>query len=114
MLMGVSYDEFWNGDYTRLKYYKDLHNLRQEQMNQNAWWQGAYVFEAVSIALENKFSKKGTPAKMYPSEPHRITPMNEIEKEKEKEKIVNDFREQLNALTRKFEAKHKRGENCGS
>jgi len=106
MAIGVPCDEFWNGDYTRLKFYEEAHRIKTETMNQELWLQGLYFYEAVSIAINNAFRKKGEKASDYPKEPHRITPLSEEEKEEEKRKMVENFRAQLNALDRKFTAKH--------
>ena len=106
MAIGVPYELFWFGDYTQLKYYKDAHMLKVEQRNQEMWMQGLYFYEAVSVAISNAMKKKGQPPDTYPKEPHRVTPLTEEEKEREKQKMVENFRAQLNALDRKFTAKH--------
>jgi len=107
MMIGVSYDEFWYGDYSKLKYFRELHNLEIERKNQELWMQGLYFYEAICCALENAFAKSGTPRKKYPEKPHRITPLSEDEKKIEQKKQVESFRNQLMALDRRFTAKHK-------
>lgn len=106
MMIGVSYDEFWNGDYTRLKYYEECHRLEIEKRNQELWLQGLYNYAALTIALSNAFAKKGSHPKEYLDKPIRITPMNEVEKEQEKKQMVENFRSQLMALDRRFTEKH--------
>lgn len=115
MALGVSADEFWNGDYTMLKFYVEKHKIAVEQKNEELWLQGVYVYEALCVALSNAFSKNSH-AK-YPDKPHRLTDLSEEEKELENQKKVEEFRAQLMAIGRRFEAKHKReqgGENLGS
>lgn len=106
MVLGVSADEFWNGDYSMLKYYAEKHKIAVEQQNEQMWLQGMYVYEAVSVALAQSFSKNTT--KKYPEKPHRLTPLSEEEQELENQKKVEEFRAQLMALGKRFEAKHKR------
>lgn len=106
MALGVSADEFWNGDYTLLKYYVERHRIAVEQQNEQLWLQGVYVYEAVSVALSQAFSKHSQ-AK-YPEKPYRLTPLTEEEQELENKKKVEEFRAQLMELGRRFEAKHKR------
>lgn len=106
MALGVSADEFWNGDYTMLKYYVEKHRIAVEQKNEQLWLQGMYFYEALTVALAQAFSKH-TNAR-YPDKPHRLTPMSEEEQELENKKKVEEFRAQLMALGRRFEAKHKR------
>lgn len=106
MMLGVSYDEFWNGDGSRLKYYVEKHKLEIEKRNQELWLQGLYNYEALVVALANAFSKKSAPPRQYPEKPFRLFPPSEEEKELEKKKMVDDFRAQLMMLDRKFTQKH--------
>ena len=58
---GMSVKEFWEDDPDlfwayRFSYYENL-KYNQELFNQQAWLQGAYFHEAVSVALCNAFSK---------------------------------------------------------
>ena len=106
MAMGVPCYEYWNGDYTLLKYYVEAHRLEVERRNEQLWLQGMYFYEGVTVALQQAFSKH-TSAK-YPDKPHRITPLSEDEQKIENEKKVAEFRAQLVALGKRFEAKHKR------
>lgn len=113
MLCGCPCDVFWNGDYTLLKNYVRMHELAVEQRNQELWLQGFYVYEAVSVSLQNAFSKSGTRKAEYPKEPHRITPLSDAEKEAKNRQTVENFRAQLMALDRKFSKKHKQGGENG-
>ena len=125
MALGVPADEYWNGDYTMLKFYVERHRIAVEQRNEELWLQGMYNYEALKVALAQAFDKHST-AK-YPEKPHRLTPLTEDEQQAENEKKVEEFRAQLNALGRRFTAKHEReqlekerqltqqgGENLGS
>lgn len=106
MLMGVSYDEFWNGDYTHLKYYAERYKLETEKKNQELWLQGLYFFDALGTVVANATAKKGSTPKKYPEKPYRITEPSKEEKEAEKKKQVEEFRAQLMALDRRFSKKH--------
>ena len=59
------------------------------------WLQGLYNFAALSTALGNAFRKKGSKTHSYMSEPLRITPLTEDEKEikaeKERQKAIDYF-----------------------
>jgi hypothetical protein len=116
MAMGMSYHEFWHGDYTQWKFIEEEYQIRKKEENEMIWLQGAYFYNAISAALANAFRGKGTPPAKYLEEPVRITPMTEDEKEAEKRKQVEAFRASLEDLRRRFEAKHKRerGELHGS
>lgn len=106
MMIGVPYEEFWNGDYTHLKYYVEKHKLEIEKRNQELWLQGLYNFDALSTAISNAFAKSASQKKKYPDKPYRITEKSEEEKQAEKQKMVDDFRSQLMALDKRFTQKH--------
>ena len=57
----MSVKEFWEDDPDlfwayRFSYYNKV-KQEQEKLNNNAWLQGAYFYEALTIALANSFSK---------------------------------------------------------
>ena len=108
MMLGVPEKEFWDGDYTRLKYYVRKHNYAVERRNQELWLQGLYFYEAMSVALAHAVDPKHSRNMQYSDKPHRITPLSEDEKELEKKKQVEEFRAALEAMGRRFEAKHAR------
>lgn len=62
MNLGISEGEFWHFNITRLRPYLIAEELRAEQDNFNAWLSGLYVYNAVSVAMANSFSK-GSKAK---------------------------------------------------
>ena len=108
MAMGMSYHEFWHGDYTQWKFWEEKHQRRLKEENEMLWLQGAYFFNAISTALANAFRERGKPPSSYLEEPIRITPMTEEEREAEQQKQIEAFRAQLESLRGRFEAKHKR------
>lgn len=111
MALGVPADEFWNGDYTLLKFYVEKHRIAVEQQNEQLWLQGMYFYEAITVALAQALSKHSNVK--YPDRPHRLTPLSEEEKELENQKKVEEFRAQLMAAGRRFEAKHKMEQGGG-
>lgn len=58
MLMGMSEECFWTSNPRKLKPYSELYFRKQLEADRMAHKMGAYVFEAVSIAINNAFSKK--------------------------------------------------------
>ena len=108
MAIGVPYDEFWNGDFTRLKFELEAHKIRLEETNQELWLQGLYVYDAVSVAVSNALSWKGHQKQKYMEKPLRITELSEAEKEAEQKKTLDSFKAQLTALTGRLERREKR------
>ena len=67
MAMGVSFDEFWYGDYCRLKFYERAYFNRLKKRDYDMWLEGAYVYQAVSVALAKSFG--GDRQAEYPKQP---------------------------------------------
>ena len=69
-------DEFWRGDPALVRAYRKAEELRRERKNQEQWWQGMYIYEAICNAspLLRAFGKKGAKAIPYPKEPYDISP----------------------------------------
>lgn len=59
---GMSVKEFWEEDPDLFWAYRfsyiNKKRQEQEEMNTHCWLQGAYFYEAFSVALSNAFSKK--------------------------------------------------------
>lgn len=93
MAMGMSYDEFWNGDCSLVKYYREAQKLRKKQKNEELWLQGMYIYEAlIDVApILRAFAQRGTTAQPYPEKPFPITEeeVKQMEEEEEKRQLKN-------------------------
>ena len=67
MAMGVSFEDFWYGDYCRLKFYEKAYFNRLKKRDYDMWLMGAYAYQAVSIALARGFG--GDKRAEYPKQP---------------------------------------------
>lgn len=81
----MSVKEFWEDEPElfwayRFSYISKM-KMEQEKYNSQAWLQGAYIFEAVSVALSNAFSK-GQKIK-YSEKPY------ELGNKSKKEEMIN-------------------------
>lgn len=101
---GMSVKEFWedNPDLFwayRFSYYTNQ-KYEQETMNFQLWLQGAYFFEAVSVALANSFGKGKRLS--YAQKPYILTKEDEekdIQEQKEKlEKQIKNRISQVQAI----------------
>jgi len=72
MAMGVSYHEFWHGDYTQLQFYHEAYRLRAEQENYNAFLLGNYIYDALCAVspVLNANAKSGTKPMPYHKKPY--------------------------------------------
>lgn len=80
---GMSTDEFWKQDPELFWAYRfsyiEKKKREQEENNYQAWLQGAYIWEAVSVALSNAFSKEKI---SYRNVPYGIEETSKIPKQK--------------------------------
>ena len=73
--IGMTPEQYWEGDCTLVKYYRKAEELRNEKRNQELWLQGVYIYEAlcdVSPVL-HAFAKKGTKPTPYSVKPYPLT-----------------------------------------
>ena len=87
MSIGMTYDEFWYQDVSRVVAYRKAAELRDKRINQELWLQGMYFYEALCDAspLFRFTMKKGTvKPESYAKEPYAIT-AEEIREREERE-----------------------------
>lgn len=73
---GMSTSDFWEEEPTMMwayqKSYIDKKKIEAETSNFNAWLQGVYFFQAVSISLYNNLGRNKSTIKTYPKEPYNL------------------------------------------
>ena len=89
MAMGMSYSQYWDEPPYLAVVYRRAYRLKREVDNENFWLQGLYMYDAVAVALQNAFSKRGAKKEKYLERPIDIFPLTEAEKARreEEEKI---------------------------
>ena len=103
LAIGMSYAEYWEGDSKLTRYYRKAYQIKQEEINNNAWLQGMYVYDAISTALHNALrgmSKNPSPAKDYAKQPYEFK--NKVKTEAEKAKEVEIEQEKAAAWMENF------------
>ena len=89
LAIGMSFAEYWEGDPKLARYYRKAYRIKQDEINNNAWLQGMYVYDAVSTALHNALRGMGKtkpPPKDYAKQPYDFK--NKVKSEAEKAKEV--------------------------
>ena len=85
----MSAEEYWHGDPWLVRAYAQAYLLRRKVENEQAWIQGAYIANAVTVAIANTFGKKRID---YLKKPLEIFPKTEAEKKaeirEEKRKLI--------------------------
>lgn len=80
--IGMSSQEYWDGDADLPKFFREAFKLRQEQLNHEAWLKGLYVYDALCSALSHLNPKKDSHTQ-YAEKPYSF----EAEKDDESKKI---------------------------
>ena len=94
MSIGLSYDEFWDGDVDRVKAYREADELREKRRNQELWLQGMYIYEAlcdVSPLFRLSMKKGVVKPEPYAKEPYPITAA-EVKAREEREARLREER----------------------
>jgi hypothetical protein len=108
----MSPEQYWDGDPTLAKYYRQADEIKQNRRNQELWLQGMYIYEAlcdVSPVL-NAFAKKGTKPTPYVDHPYPLsTKDREAEKklreQREREKARRYMEGKMAKINKRFESK---------
>lgn len=76
LAMGMSYEQFWDGEADMVISYRKAYELKQQEVNNNAWLQGLYIWKALQCAplFVNGFVPKGAKIEPYFDKPIDFTP----------------------------------------
>lgn len=92
LAMGMSAEQFWDGDPDLARYYRKAEEIRNERRNQELWLQGLYIYEALCDAspIFHSFAKKGTKPHPYAERPYSLTDKERKKEQKAKEQSMRD------------------------
>lgn len=113
LAIGMTYDQYWYGDCTIAKAYRDAHRIKQELDNQRCWLQGMYVYEAICCAspILRDFSKARKPVE-YSKQPYDLG----LDKERAKQRELNSTakaRQHMEMLMANINKNFKKGDDDG-
>ena len=95
----MSIKEFWEDDPDLFWAYRFSYINRkkqeQEEINTHCWLQGAYFYEAISVALSNAFSKKKIE---YRNQPYDFSSSNKNPKQNILENQLKERAKQIQKL----------------
>ena len=99
MAMGMTCEDYWEKPQRYAKYFLDAHTLKKQQINEELWLQGAYIYEAFSVVIGNfgmALSGKKSQRKEYTKKPYDFLPKLEWQQEeavkKEQQKALDSFK----------------------
>ena len=86
--IGMTPEQYWDGDCTLVKYYRQAEEMRNDKRNQEMWLQGMYIYEAICDVspVLHAFAKKGAKPHPYPSKPYAISEKQIKQERLEKER----------------------------
>lgn len=90
--IGMSPEQFWDGDPELAKHYRRADEIKLERQNQTLWLQGMYFYEAICDAspILQSFAKKGTKPHPYVEKPYPLTNKQRKQDVVNKEKEVSE------------------------
>ena len=110
--IGMPPEQYWDGDPSLAKYYRQADELARKRKNQDLWLQGMYIYEALCdvAPILQAFAKKGTKPTPYPDHPYSLTTKEQEDEKKlrekrEREKARRYMEAQMAKLNKRFESK---------
>lgn len=107
MVMGMTYEQFWEQSPRLAVAYRKAYRLRRETENEQAWLQGLYVFDAFAVCMANAFSKPGTKKQKYIERPIDIFPLTERERKRREAEENAKMQAAMEAMARKQRQREK-------
>lgn len=92
LAIGMTPEQYWDGDPALAKYYRKADAIKSERVNQELWLQGMYIYEAICDAspILHSFAKKGTKPHPYTDKPYPLSDKQRKRDTVVKEKAVSD------------------------
>ena len=103
MAMGMSYNEYWDGEPYAVKHYREAYKIKTDEFNAQAWLQGMYNFIGVATALNNGFNSK---KEEYPNKPIDLHPKQETPEE-----IRERYYQRFKQMEELWKAQHERSDS---
>ncbi len=108
LFIGMSAEEFWNGDPWLVKTYRKVHELKIQAKNEELWLQGLYFHDALGVVIGNAFGGKRAKKLKYLEKPIDIFAKTDDEIRQEEIKKQNQIIANLNAMKVNWDARQKR------
>ena len=109
LAMGMTYEQFWDGDTKAHRIFREAEKIRLQKRNQELWLQGMYIYEAlVDITPYLKAFSKGRP-KPYPKEPYDLfEEERKAREEREARERYERIKANMAAFAKRYEEQRKK------
>lgn len=115
--LGMSVTEYWDGDNTYPKAFREAEKLRMKRSNYEAWLHGRYIYDALCEVqpIFQAFAKRGTKPYPYADKPYalgeeEVAKAKEDRKKKELEKGRIYMETMMSKWNKSFEDKEVKGD----
>lgn len=90
--IGMTPEQYWDGDCMLVKYYRKAEELRNEKRNQELWLQGMYIYEALCdvAPVLRAFAAKGSKPTPYSDKPYPLNAKQSARDEEEKQRRLTE------------------------
>lgn len=111
LAIGMTYEQYWDGDCALVADYRRAQEIRNEMENQRLWLQGMYVYDAICCTspILRAFSKAKKPLRYrtepYPMQTSRVKKSPTIVEEKQDEKAKSVMEMFMTQFNKRFEKK---------
>lgn len=100
----MTYEQYWYDDPYLVRAYAQAYLLKRKTENENMWIQGAYIANAVTVAIANSFGKRHVD---YLKQPLELFPKTESEQKEEVREKRRKIVEKLLRVQAAFNSKRK-------
>lgn len=107
--MGMTYEQYWDMSPYLVIAYRKAYKLKREIVNEQAWLQGLYVYDAFAVCMANAFAKRGAKKENYLEKPVDIFPLTDAEKERREQEERYKMQKAMEAIASKQRRKKKQG-----
>ncbi len=110
LAMGMTYEQYFNGSSDLVKYYREAEKIKTSRINQIAWLNGRYIYDAL-CCVAPMYAFKPTKPVLYPKYPYALDEQEKQEyKEIEKKNTQQQAIEYMNQWKARVNSKRKGGE----
>ena len=109
--IGMTSEQYWDGDPSLAKYYRKSDEIRRERLNQELWLQGMYIYDALCdvAPVLQAFAKKGTKPNPYPDHPYALTDRDreaerKLREKRDREKAKRYMEAKMAAINKRFKS----------
>lgn len=110
--LGMTPEQFWQGDPELVRHYRKAEEIRVERRNQEQWMQGMYIYEALCdvAPIFRPFAKKGTKPNPYSHKPYPLKSQEKREEEQKDKKQMEKAMTMMDAFAAKINRNFKKKE----